>query len=105
MYAVANSYEKGSKEYNEVFDITVKMFPEEELANLNAAYTAIDRGDKVSAENYLKKAGNGPEVDNARGALAVLKNDYQTAKTYFEKADKAGLKEAKINLQELLRRM
>lgn len=105
MYAVANSYEKGSKEYNEVFDIAVKMFPEEELANLNAAYTAIDRGDKVSAENYLKKAGNGPEVDNARGALAVLKNDYQTAKTYFEKADKAGLKEAKINLQELLRRM
>ncbi len=81
------------------------MFPEEELANLNAAYTAIDRGDKVSAENYLKKAGNGPEVDNAKGALAVLKNDYQTAKTYFEKADKAGLKEAKINLQELLRRM
>ena len=105
MYAVANSYEKGSKEYNEVFDIAVKMFPEEELANLNAAYTAIDRGDKVSAENYLKKAGNGPEVDNAKGALAVLKNDYQTAKTYFEKADKAGLKEAKINLQELLRRM
>lgn len=105
MYAVANSYEKGSKEYNEVFDIAVKMFPEDELANLNAAYTAIHRGDKVSAEKYLKKAGNRPEKDNALGALAVLKQDFQSAKTYFERAANAGLKEAKENLKELMKRM
>lgn len=105
MYAVANSYEKGSKEYNEVFDIAVKMFPEEELANLNAANTAMNRGDKVSAEKYLKKAGNSPEADNAKGALAVLKKDYKTAKSYFEKASEKGLEEAKVNLKELLKRM
>ncbi len=105
MYMVANSYEKGSKDYNEVFDVAVKMFPNDELANLNAAYSAIDRGDEVSAEQYLKKAGNSPQADNALGAVAVLKNDYPTAKTCFQKAADAGLQEAKENLQELLKRM
>ena len=52
MYMVANSYPKGSEEYNNVFDTAVKMFPEDKLANLNAALAAIDRGDKVSAEKY-----------------------------------------------------
>ena len=56
MYMVANSYPKGSEEYNNVFDTAVKMFPEDKLANLNAAIAAIDRGDKVRAEKYLKKA-------------------------------------------------
>lgn len=105
MYAVANSYEKGSKEYNEVFDIAVMMFPDDELANINAANTALNRGDKTSAEKYLKKAGSRAEADNARGALAILKQDYQSAKIYFEKAAQAGLKEAKVNLQELKKRM
>lgn len=105
MYMVANSYEKGSKDYNELFDVAVKMFPNDELANLNAAYTAIDRGDTVSAEQYLKKAGSSPQTDNALGAVAVLKKDYSTAKSYFQKAADAGLAEAKTNLQELLKRM
>ena len=105
MYAVANSYEKGSKEFNEVFDVAVKMFPDDELANLNAAYTAIDRSDKVSAAQYLKKAGNSPQTDNARGALAVLEKDYPTAKACFQKAADAGLQEAKDNLKELEKRM
>ncbi len=103
MYAVANSYEKGSKEYNEVFDVAVKMFPEDELANLNAAYTALDRGDKVSAEQYLKKAGKSPQTDNAYGVLAVLNKDYATAQKYFQKAADAGLSEAKANLLKVKR--
>ncbi len=105
MYTVANSYDKGSKEYNEVFDVAVKMYPNDELANLNAAYSAIDRGDTVSAEQYLKKAGNRPQTDNAYGAVAVLKEDYQEAQSYFQKAADAGLEEAKANLKELQKRM
>lgn len=105
MYLVANSSKKGSEDFNNVFDVAVKMFPEDELANLNAAYVAIDRGDKVSAEKYLKKVGDRPEAENARGCLAVLNEDYETAKKYFEKAANAGLKEAKDNLAELLKHM
>ena len=101
MYMVANSYPKGSEEYNNVFDTAVKMFPEDKLANLNAALAAIDRGDKVSAEKYLKKAGTGAEVDNARGCLAVLNEDYEAAKQYFQKAVAGGLKGAQENLNKL----
>lgn len=101
MYAVANSYQKGCKDYNEVFDIAVLMFPNDELANLNAANTALAQGDKAKAEKLLKKAGNRPEAVNARGALFILKEDYQNAKTYFEKAAKAGLEEAKQNLKRI----
>ena len=105
MYMVAQNSPKGSEEFNNVFDIAVRMFPEDELANLNAAYVAINRGDKVSAEKFLKKAGKRPEADNARGCLAVLNEDYQTAKEYFEKAANAGLKEAKENLKEILKHL
>lgn len=101
MYMVANSYPKGSEEYNNVFDTAARMFPEDKLANLNAALAAIDRGDKVSAEKYLKKAGSGAEVDNAYGCLAVLNEDYDTAKQYFQKAVDGGLKGAQENLDKL----
>lgn len=105
MYIVANSYKKGSEEFNNVFDTAVKMFPNDKLANLNAAYVALNRGDKVSAEKYLQKAGTSAEAENARGALAAMKQDYNTAKTHFEKAANAGLAEAQANLAELNKRM
>ena len=92
MYLVAQTYPKGSAEFNNVFDIAVRMFPEDKLANLNAASAAIERGDKVSAEKYLLKAGDSAEA---------MKEDYQTAKQYFEKAVAGGLKEAQENLDKV----
>ena len=101
MYLVAQTYPKGSAEFNNVFDIAV-IVPEDKLANLNAASAAIERGDKVSAEKkYLLKAGDSAEANNARGCLAAMKEDYQTAKQYFEKAVAGGLKEAQENLDKV----
>ena len=37
MYQVANSYPKGSKDFVDVFDIAVRMYPTDAVANLNAA--------------------------------------------------------------------
>ncbi len=101
MYMVAQSYPKGSEEYNNVFDIAAKMFPEDKLANLNAAYAAIERKDKVSAEKYLSKAGDSAEAENAWGCLDVLKEDYDSAKVHFQKAVSGGLKEAQSNLDKM----
>ena len=101
MYMVAQSYPRGSEEYNNVFDIAVKMFPEDETANVNAAYAAIERGDKVSAEKYLKKAGSTAEAENARGCLDVLNEDYVSAKQHFESAAAQGLQAAQDNLKKL----
>ncbi|EKC73507.1 immunoreactivesantigen, partial [human gut metagenome] len=49
----------------------------------------------------LLKAGDSAEANNARGCLASMKEDYQTAKQYFEKAIAGGLKEAQENLDKV----
>ncbi len=41
MYQVANSYPKGSKDFVDVFDIAVRMYPTDAVANLNAAAVAL----------------------------------------------------------------
>ena len=105
MFVVANSYERGSEEYKHAYDVAVTMYPTDETANVNAAYVALDGGDLARAERYLGRAGSTPQAENARGALEVMRGNYAEAKTHFQKADEAGLKEAKENLRELERRL
>lgn len=105
MYVVANSYERGSEEYKHAYDVAVAMFPNDETANVNAAYVALDGGDLGRAERYLKRAGNIPQAENARGALEVLRGNFDKARPHFQKAADAGLQEAVENLRELKRRL
>ena len=37
MYLVAQTYEEGSEDFNEVFHIAVRMYPHDPIANINAA--------------------------------------------------------------------
>lgn len=101
MFLVAQTYEPGSKEFNDVMEIAVRMFPENETANLNAANTRLNAGDADGAKSYLDKAGNSPEALNARGVYESLKGNDQQARHYFALADKAGVKAAKENLENL----
>lgn len=105
MYVVANSYERGSEEYKHAYDVAVAMFSNDETANVNAAYVALDGGDLGRAERYLKRAGNTPQAENARGALEVLRGNFDKARPHFQKAADAGLQEAVENLRELKRRL
>ena len=105
MYVVANSYERGSEEYKHAYDVAVAVFPNDETANVNAAYVALDGGDLGRAERYLKRAGNTPQAENARGALEVLRGNFDKARPHFQKAADAGLQEAVENLRELKRRL
>ena len=105
MYVVANSYERGSEEYKHAYDVAVAMFPNDETANVNAAYVALDGGDLGRAERYLKRAGKTPQAENARGALEVLRGNFDKARPHFQKAADAGLQEAVENLRELKRRL
>lgn len=86
MYAVAQTYKTGSKEYNEVFETAVRLFPDDEAANLNAANSAMQRNELDRAENYLKRAGDSGEALIARGILAYMKNDLEKAESYFRQA-------------------
>lgn len=97
MYLVAQTMEEGSAEFNEVFDIAVRLFPNDPTANLNAACADLQRRDVTSAEKHLLKAGNSAEALNARGALAVMKKDYALARQLFADAATAGSADAKAN--------
>lgn len=78
-YLAAQSMKPGTDEYNQVFDIAVRMFPDDPVANLNAANSAMQRGDLTSAARFLKKAGNGNEARYASAVLSALNKDYDTA--------------------------
>ena len=73
LYMIANSYEPGSDEFNEVFEVAVRLFPSDPVANLNAAITAFNRRDIPAAERYLAKAGNHPQAAVVRKAIEESK--------------------------------
>lgn len=104
MFLVANTYPAGSQDFIDVFETAVRMYPKDEIANINAATAALSRNDLVSAERYLKAAGlkkNLPEYSNAMGVLMLLKGEYEHAEKYLNDANGEGLEAAGLNLKEL----
>lgn len=101
MFAVANSYQVGSEQYNEVFEIAVRMYPADPVANLNAANIAISKGDYAAARKYLASAGNSAQATHARGVLNLLEGNLGEAEKLLKQAQNAGVKEAAANLDEL----
>lgn len=100
-YLLSQEYEEESEEYANVFETAVRMYPNDEVANLNAANVAMRRNNLDAAERYLTKAGNSPKAVYARGALAVCKRDYATARQYMNKAKEMGMEQAATVLEDL----
>lgn len=100
-YVAAEAYEPGSEGFSEVFETAVRMYPDDEVANLNAANAAMRRGDNESAAKYLERAGDSPEALYARGSLAVREKDYEKARHYLRLAEEAGVAKAAETLKEL----
>lgn len=101
LFLVAQDCVSGSDEYNEVFAIAVRMFPEDKTANLNAANAAMGLGDLKNAERYLAKAGNSAEAIYARAIFAALNHDYDTAAQLFATAQQEGIVQAVEALKQL----
>ncbi len=73
MYLVAQTYEPGSEPFNEVFLTAVLLYPDDEVANLNAANIEMKRGNLDKAAAHLAKAGSSPEAEHARDIYAKLR--------------------------------
>ena len=101
MYLAAQDMKLGSEEYNETFEVAVRMFPDDEVANLNAANAAMARGDMKNAEYYLKKAGNSPQAVYGRGTYAALKKEFDMAEKMFTEAAHRGLADAEEMLKQI----
>ncbi len=101
LYVLAQTLPSDSPEFREVFEVAVRLFPDDTTANLNAGITAISFGDLESAERYLPKAGDSPKAVYARGLLAAKKGDYAEAQTLLTQAAGLGVTEATDALEQL----
>lgn len=80
LFVAANSQPEGSELYNKAFELAVKMYPEDETANLNAAVAAMQRGDMLTAQRYLSRVKTPtPESDYASAMFLLLEGNQEKA--------------------------
>ena len=102
MFRLALTHTPGSETYNKIFMTAVQLFPDNPVANLNAACISLMQRDVKSAGHYLEKAPEVPETALAKGVLYLLKNQYEEAESFFRQAKAAGLSQADDNLKRIL---
>ncbi len=100
IYLLAQECDPNSEEFSEMFETAARLYPDDEIANLNAANAALSRGDLSSASRYLEKAGDSGEAEYARGVLSFMQGDKAVATEHLRNAEKAGVKEAKDMMKE-----
>lgn len=103
MFRVAQTYDMNSPEYREVFEIAVRMYPNDPVSNLNAANSALLSGKPADARRYLAKAAEGSEKRLAEGVAAWLEGDTERAATVFRslEGDPGVGAQAKANLEQI----
>jgi len=95
MFLIANTYPSGSAEFNEVFEAAARVFPQDDVANLNAAASALGRKDAARAARYLERIKNrNAEYWNNAGILAYLEGDAARAADCFARAGQAAARNA-----------
>lgn len=99
MYGVALTYPKGSPEYNHVVETAAVYYPDDETANLNAAAVCLNSNRLGEAKHYLDRAGDSPNVLNAKGVYEAHRGNLAAAAEYFKKAADAGCEQARQNLE------
>ena len=101
MYRVAAFYRPGTEQYREIYEIAAYHFPDDVLANINAASAVIMAGDPVSARQYLSKVADDPRAWNDFGVLAYLEGDRKKAEEWFRKALGVEPEKARKNLKKM----
>lgn len=102
MFRVAQTYDKGSDDFKEVFDVAVRMYPEDPIANINAAAMELQRNNLQQAARYLERAdAQLGATQNNWGVLHLLQGKLDEAEACFNKAQSLGAPEAAANLEEV----
>ena len=102
MYVVANSYPKGSKDFVDVFDVAVRMYPNDPVANLNSAAVALTKKDLDAALKFMNKASSTTaEYINNVGVYEFFSGNIDRATAAFTQAAQMGNSAAKQNLAQL----
>lgn len=94
MYATAQNFTPGSREYNDLVDLMARLFPDNAEANIDAAGVALLRGNLSLADQYLKAWQTDPRAYNNLGVLEMLRGNYDKADVYLRMAQAAGVGQA-----------
>lgn len=100
MFLVAHTYDPGSREFQEVFDIAARMFPSDPVAQFNAATLEINKGAYQSGIERLARLDM-PEAWNNMGVAYAEIKEYEKAKDCFSKAAAHGVETAQSNTEKL----
>ena len=100
MYLVANTYPKNSEQYKEVFDIALRVFPNDPVARTNAAAAALEKGQTTMVIQNLTGI-NRPEALNNLGVAYAIQGEFDRAADCFTRAQRAGSEAARANAQQL----
>ena len=107
MFLLAQEYYPGEAEFNEIFATAVRLFPRNDVANINAAAAAMEQGDIAAATRYLSRVQDKKQAAylNNMGILYYLQEDEEMAMECFERARSDGNMEARRNTIEMNKRL
>ncbi len=98
---LAQLYEPGSNEWCDVYETAVRMYPNDEDANLNAAVSKMQHNELQRVQRYLDKSGDSPQAIYARGIYAALLKQYDTALELLGQAQALGINEATDAIEQI----
>ena len=86
LFLIANTYTVGSSEFQEVFDIAVRLYPQDAVARINASSVALERKDLQRASVYLKGLEEDPRALNNRALLYMEEGKVKEAQILLKEA-------------------
>lgn len=101
LYLLAEKYEPGSPEYDQVYLTAASMFPDNDVANLNAASSSMNQGNLQAAKMFLEKVKPSPEATYTRGIYYAMMKEYGKALEMLRKASKEGITKAEQVIPEV----
>lgn len=100
-FTASSVLEPGSDAYNDVFVTAATLYPADPMVNLNAANSALYRGDTEAAAKYLAKSGDSADAIYARSVLAALQGNSEASEKFLQQALAAGVKVDPAELEQL----
>lgn len=103
IYTVAESYGKGTADYEEALRIAAATYPKNAAAVVNAACLKMEGRDVQGAIAMLEasEVKEDGRVLNALGVAYAKQKQYDRAKAVLEQAVQAGSREARTNLEQV----
>ncbi len=101
LFLLAQTYPEDSEPFHSLIELTTRQYPDDPVADLNAAALMLSRGEYAPAKRLLDKVGVNADSYNNWGVYYLVTGDLEQARNYFTQAAASGLDQAIHNLAEV----